>query len=563
MPWRGEFAALLTLALCWAATLSASCLLVSIAPLAAKRLGASKTLAPFTCGTFLLGAAVVSAPSAPLFRALGRRGAFVSGAAVGVLGGILGTLATIYRLHASLLFAACALVGLAQGMGQFYRFAALEVCPPHRKPLAVTLVLSGGVIAAFAGPQLAIVTRDLGRRSGAVSVGPTDRTEAAHEFVGAFAAIVALHLLNAALSLAVCLPRTRTSEPEPLLLERQEALLRQPQQAEISPSSEGVAVAAESAASGCDNARGACGAHPSASSKPPSSLGESRHIPTADAASSASAAPTTASSTAPSLLELLRRPGCATAIAIGTLAQTAMVVLMSPLALAMDELGFEPWARTLTYELHCARARRQCPAQIALPRPYNLAAAVRTPARTRQGERTLPQRAALHCSPPLAVASMYAPGLLTAQLIDWLGLLSTAALGASTLGCACAVLASEASRARFMSGMALCGVGWNLSFSSATLLLDATCSHESATTMQAANDFVVFVVSAVGSLGSGYVYEYAGSSASDGWHAVVYAAAALAALNAPLLAARLLASCSCHGWCARTQLQGAEDGATA
>ena len=112
MPWRGEFAALLTLALCWAATLSASCLLVSIAPLAAKRLGASKTLAPFTCGTFLLGAAVVSAPSAPLFRALGRRGAFVSGAGVGVLGGILGTLATIYRLHASLLFAACALVGL-------------------------------------------------------------------------------------------------------------------------------------------------------------------------------------------------------------------------------------------------------------------------------------------------------------------------------------------------------------------------------------------------------------------------------------------------------------------
>ena len=43
-----------------------------------------------------------------------------------------------------------------QGFGQFYRFAAMEVCPPARKPFAVTLVLSGGVLAAFAGPQLSV-----------------------------------------------------------------------------------------------------------------------------------------------------------------------------------------------------------------------------------------------------------------------------------------------------------------------------------------------------------------------------------------------------------------------
>ena len=153
---------------------------------------------------------------------------------------------------------------------------------------------------------------------------------------------------------------------------------------------------------------------------------------------------------------------------------------------------------------------------------------------------------------------MYAPGLLTAQLIDRLGLLSTAALGASSLGCACAVLAGGAARARFMIGMGLCGVGWNLSFSSATLMLDATCTGESATTMQALNDFVVFVISAAGSLGSGYLYEYAGRSPTDGWRAVVYAAAALAALNAPLLAARLLVM-----WRGRSRSQGGEGGATA
>ena len=55
-----EAVALLLLALCWAATLTCSCLLVSISPLVAQILGASEALAPFTCGAFLLGAALAS-----------------------------------------------------------------------------------------------------------------------------------------------------------------------------------------------------------------------------------------------------------------------------------------------------------------------------------------------------------------------------------------------------------------------------------------------------------------------------------------------------------------------
>ena len=49
-----EWLALLLFALCWGCTLTGSCLLVSIAPTAASLLGASDTLAPFTCGTFLV-----------------------------------------------------------------------------------------------------------------------------------------------------------------------------------------------------------------------------------------------------------------------------------------------------------------------------------------------------------------------------------------------------------------------------------------------------------------------------------------------------------------------------
>ena len=43
----------------------------------------------------------------------------------------------------------------------FYRFAASEVCVEGEAPFAVTLVLFGGVLAAFAGPELATVGEDM------------------------------------------------------------------------------------------------------------------------------------------------------------------------------------------------------------------------------------------------------------------------------------------------------------------------------------------------------------------------------------------------------------------
>lgn len=45
-------------------------------------------------------------------------------------------------------------------MGQFYRFAAMEV-DPSSKAIALSLVLSGGVIAAFAGPETALWTKTM------------------------------------------------------------------------------------------------------------------------------------------------------------------------------------------------------------------------------------------------------------------------------------------------------------------------------------------------------------------------------------------------------------------
>ena len=499
-----EFLALLTLALCWACALSASCLLVSIAPLAAERLGANTELAPFTCGVFMLGAACVSAPSAPLFQALGRRGAFFVGASAGIFGGVIGVVATLFNLRAFFLFVACALVGLAQGMAYFYRFAALEVCAPPRKHIAVNLVLSGGIIAAFAGPQLAIATRHI---VGSPSIGPFARADdmgaemvdafdgvsarvgvdvgsgvelTASEFVGSFGAIVCLHLLNAVLSLAVCLP----------------------------PAGHGGGAAATERLLDDDHLGGA---------PPPLVLG-GRDVPTASRGTLGKSAldepplmapptvpPLTSSSSAATpmapppvpppprrpLQTLVAQPRCLVAIGIATVAQTSMVMLMSPLVLAMQDLSFASATRTLTYELH--------------------------------------------------FASMYGPGLLTAKLIDKCGVAWVATLGGLCFGASLAVLWTGTTSGHFMGGMALCGVGWNLCFASATLLLDTTYTEGESTRVQAFNDFVVLFSAAGGSLGSGYVYH----SSGDRWDHVVYAAAALTALLVPLLIAHLCCEARC------------------
>eukprot|EP01039_Chlorochromonas_danica_P002280 gene2280-2495_t len=142
------------LALAWALTLSTSTLLTTVGPLSAKDLGQPNAMASFTIGIFLVGAAFSSVPSGWLFRTYGRFWGFTLGCLFQFIGSALGVLALLTR-EAVWLYMGCFSIGLAQGLGQFYRFSAVEITPPHLKSRAVTYVLSGGIIAAFLGPTSA------------------------------------------------------------------------------------------------------------------------------------------------------------------------------------------------------------------------------------------------------------------------------------------------------------------------------------------------------------------------------------------------------------------------
>ncbi len=157
---KSPFWNIFLLALAWALTLTTSTLLTTIGPLSAKELGASKSLSAFTIGVFMLGAAVSSVPSGWLFRTYGRFVGFSFGCLFQVIGSVLGSLA-IATDSLTLLYLGCFSIGLGQGLGQFYRFSAIEVTPDHLKSRAVTYVLSGGILAAFLGPTSANYSIDL------------------------------------------------------------------------------------------------------------------------------------------------------------------------------------------------------------------------------------------------------------------------------------------------------------------------------------------------------------------------------------------------------------------
>jgi MFS family permease len=178
------------LALAWSWTLTTSTLLTTIGPLCAVELGASDSLAAFTIGIFLIGAAVSSVPSAYFFRKLGRFGGFSIGCLAQVSGSVLGVLAMEFS-NRYFLYLGCFCVGLGQGLGQFYRFSAVETSPPHLKSKAVTYVLSGGVIAAFLGPTSADQTVDF----------------AGKPYVGSFATMAIIGVLNELTIMLVNFPK--------------------------------------------------------------------------------------------------------------------------------------------------------------------------------------------------------------------------------------------------------------------------------------------------------------------------------------------------------------------
>jgi MFS family permease len=178
----------LLLALSQAAVMTSVSLVLASSVLIGARL-ASPALSTLPLAVQYLGTMLALYPMAGLIQRYGHGPVFCGGALLGALG--LALAAAGIWLGSFVLFAlAGGLVGVFNAVGQAYRFAAAEAVPADQRSSAISLTLSGGVLAALAGPSLARWTRD------ALAV----------PFAASFLALVGVALLAAWLATRLRLP---------------------------------------------------------------------------------------------------------------------------------------------------------------------------------------------------------------------------------------------------------------------------------------------------------------------------------------------------------------------
>jgi len=390
-----EIRNLLLMVLCFTCVATSITLVMGGSAVTIVSVGGSGSAAPLGVSAFFVGSSLVSLGTAPLFERLGRRGGFIVGGVLGLIGGLIG-IGAIVAQSTVLVIVACLPVGLASGVGLHLRFAAMEVVKESNRAFATTLVLSGGCIAAFLGPESQAATRD--------AFGE-DLT-----YMGLFMMVAILNATCAILVFFVQFPNEK--EKNVPATERDEEEQDSPKE--------------------------------------------------------------TPSVFRP--LSLLSRFDFISSAMLAFLAWSIMVSPMSIVRIVMNQLGYSPRLGLLTLELH--------------------------------------------------FLGMYAPGFVTGKLIGKFGTTIMGWVG-FILFC-CGLLLNMLSQspekgtvATWIVVLVLLGIGWNIAFASATMMLAKTYENapQNAKKTQAANDFIMFGLTCAFVVSVGYIFK-GGGSGLEGWRLV-------------------------------------------
>ncbi len=129
-------------------------LLIATSALVGFRLSPDRSLATVPLALQMLASMLTTIPASLLMQRIGRRAGFMIGSAIGFAGGALATWAILNGSFV-MFAAAAALSGMFAGFASYYRFAAADVATSDYRARAISWVLTGGVVAALVGPNLA------------------------------------------------------------------------------------------------------------------------------------------------------------------------------------------------------------------------------------------------------------------------------------------------------------------------------------------------------------------------------------------------------------------------
>lgn len=175
-----------------AQALYSSCIIIvfATAGLVGLDIAPSPGYATLPVTSFVLGAMFTTIPASLLMQKIGRTPIFKLGALTAMAGALLAAWSIWTRSFVPFCFATAAL-GVFQATSGFYRFAAAESADESSKPLAISWVLTGGVVAAVLGTLIAINTNDL---------------FAGHKYAASYLAVAGLALANVGVMFMLRLP---------------------------------------------------------------------------------------------------------------------------------------------------------------------------------------------------------------------------------------------------------------------------------------------------------------------------------------------------------------------
>lgn len=171
-------------------------MVLTVTALAGEVLAPGSGLATLPISLQFVVTMLTTLPASFVMRRFGRRLGFQIGAVIGLVGGLLNVVALSHG-DFPLFCLGSALIGALNGFAIYYRFAAADSADEEHRSRAISLVLAGGVVAAFTGPNLARLTVD------ALS---------AATFAGSFLALAVIQVVTVFLLIFVNIPRLSAEE---------------------------------------------------------------------------------------------------------------------------------------------------------------------------------------------------------------------------------------------------------------------------------------------------------------------------------------------------------------
>jgi predicted MFS family arabinose efflux permease len=142
------------LSLCNAYLFVGASLLITVSALIGFELAEDKRLSTLPLALQFFSVMCTSVPASMIMGKYGRKAGFFLASGIGIAGALI----AIWSITNTNFYGFCVATicfGVFAGFGNYYRFTAAEVVGPMKKSLAISLVMAGGVIAAFIGPNLA------------------------------------------------------------------------------------------------------------------------------------------------------------------------------------------------------------------------------------------------------------------------------------------------------------------------------------------------------------------------------------------------------------------------